>query len=273
MNKVFCRKRRFFSYFPAGCLILFNLFLFTACGLDTFYEIEPSVHVGHEPHYDSIDEAEKYFEFTAVSSARAYHKNYGSDKVPPIKFLGVEVYYKIYDNYSRLNSEYSSIMQTQNKDNSSDQAAARMITTYRFQPLRTTSQLTNSVLILEDDNKDGDYDEIDHKVRIRLVDYLPFEEAQVKYKEEGTGTDEYGKRKDENKGIPVRSIPNNPTFDFFSQSADLRPKSDDIDTSITSSGDPDAYYVSMFAVSIGQDSGYIRIYSNVLYLGSVKIEK
>ena len=74
--------------------------------------------------------------------------------------------------------------------------------------------------------------------------------------------------------IPVRSIPNNPNFDFYSQSTETRPKNDDADANIsTSSAEPEEYYVSMFAVAVGQDNTYARLYSNVLYLGSVKISK
>ena len=242
MNKVFCRKRRFFSYFPAGCLILFNLFLFTACGLDTFYVINAPYRIGHEPTYASIDEAENYFEFYTEE-----------DQDEGVIFLGTEVYYKIYTDSSRLNSEHSSIMQLANSENTSNQAADRMIASYRFQPLRSAGH-TSQVVLIPDDNDD-------RRVKIRLVDYLPFEAAQVSVS--GSIVN-----------IPVRSIPNNPNFDFYSQSTETRPKNDDADANIsTSSAEPEEYYVSMFAVAVGQDNTYARLYSNVLYLGSVKISK
>ena len=249
MNKVFCRKRRFFSCFPAGCLILFNLFLFTACGLDTFYVINAPSRIGNEPTYASIDEADNFLEFyTKVE-----------DQNEGIRFLGTDVYYKIYTDSSRLNSEHSSIMQLANSENTSNQAADRMIISYRFQPLFSSKKDSeHSVLIKTPEKKE---DREDRKVRIRLVNFEPFEKAQITV----SGNE---------MGIPLRSIPNNPSFDFFAQSAETRPKNDDADANIsTSSAEPEEYYVSMFAVAVGQDNTYARLYSNVLYLGSVKISK
>ena len=252
MNKAFCRKKQSVSFLLAGCLILFNIFYFTSCGMDTFYEIDGPSRVNHEPYYDSIEEADRYFEFVAPSNK----KKYDVGEEPPITFLGTDVYYKIYDSSSRLNSEYSSILQLANSETSSAQAPDRMIATYHFQPLRAAGQSSDQAVLVPDNGSDS-------TVKIRLLDYLPYDYAQVTI--DGS-----------NKGKPVRSIPNSPSFDFYSQSADLAPKSDDADSSITTSSgttQPEAYYVSMFAVAIGQDTGYARLYSNVLYLGSVKIEK
>ena len=243
MNKVFCRKKRMFSFLLTGCLIFFNIFYFSSCGLDTFFVINAPNYIVWEPTYNNtIDEADKYFEFRT-----------NEDQDPSVIFLGTDVYYKIYSNPSTLDSEHSSIMNLAKGDNTSNQAADRMIASYRFQPLRAKGHTDQVVLIPNNDSN--------RNVKIRLVDYLPYEAAQVSI----SGS---------NQGIPVRSLPNNPSFDFFSQSDEYKPKSDDADTSISSSStNPDVYYVSMFAVAVGQDNTYARLYSNVLYLGSVQISK
>ena len=164
-----------------------------------------------------------------------------------------DVYYKIYSDSSRLTSEHSSIMQLANSDNSSNQAADRMIASYRFQPLRAKGHTDQVVLV---PNKNSN-----RRVKIRLVDIRPYDVAQISIS-------------DSIVDIPVRALPNSPSFDFFSGADDMKPKSDDADTNMSSSStDPDVYYVSMFAVAVGQDNTYARLYSNVLYLGSVQISR
>ena len=86
MNKAFCKKRVFLSFLLTGCLILFNL----SCGLDTFYVIDAPHHNEHIPEWDNPDIAtDSYFEFWTVD------KDYDS-----VKFLGTDVYYKIYNQFS-----------------------------------------------------------------------------------------------------------------------------------------------------------------------------
>jgi len=237
MNKIFCKKNHIFSLILAGCLILFNLLL-TSCGLDTFYVIDaPTVH--HEPNYNSMEQSDSYFDFS--TSEREYEG---------IKFIGTEVYYKIYDSSSRLTSEYSSINQASSGDNSSNQAADRMIITYKYRPLRSSDNIDNSIFIPVD-NKN-------RRVIIRLSNYHEEYKAQVSIDSV-------------DKGIPVRSIPKNSSFDFDAATDNL-PKSDDEDySSSSSSTEINDYYVCMFAVSVAQDATYSRLYSNVAYLGSVKI--
>ena len=243
MNKVFCRKKRILPSFFTGFLILFNLFLFSACGLDTFFVINAPTEIIHEPTYqNTIDEADRYFEFRT-----------NENQDDSVIFLGTDVYYKIYSDSSRLTSEHSSIMQLANSDNSSNQAADRMIASYRFQPLRAKGHTDQVVLV---PNKNSN-----RRVKIRLVDIRPYDVAQISIS-------------DSIVDIPVRALPNSPSFDFFSGADDMKPKSDDADTNMSSSStDPDVYYVSMFAVAVGQDNTYARLYSNVLYLGSVQISR
>ena len=238
MNKTFCKKNQFFSLILAGCLILFNL-MFLSCGLDTFYVIEAPT-VNHEPTYNSVDQTESYFEFSTTE------KDYDG-----VKFLGTEVYYKIYDSSSRMNSEYSNISQASSGDASTNQAADRMIINYKYHPLRSTGDINANIFVPKDNSN--------RKVIIRLSNYHDEYQAQVLI-----NSADYGK--------PVRDIPNNPSFCFNELSLDKLPKSDDEDfATSSSSADEKAYYVCMFAVAVAQDATYSRLYSNVVYLGSVKI--
>ena len=238
MNKTSCKIIKFITLSLVGCLILFN----TGCGLDTFYVIDaPSVY--HEPSYDRIEEYDKYFEFfTAEPSADSEYEG--------IKFIGTEVYYKIYDSTSKLNSEYSSINQTASSDSSANQAADRLIITYKYHTLRSKSDNGANILIPNNNQN--------RRVTIRLSNFEDVYQADIKIASSSIG-------------IPVRNIPNNPEFSFKEISPDLLPKSDDEDFSSNVSDSVTDYYVAMFAVAVAQDSTYSHLYSNVVYLGSVKI--
>ena len=235
MNKAFCRIRNISSLFFTGCLILFNL----SCGLDTFYVIDGPTNVIHKPDCSSIDYSDNYFDF------------YTTDKTyDNLKFLGTEVYYKIYKSQTRLNSEANDLISIANKSDSASSAAERMIQSYKFQPLRASGHEGESVLIpTSSDNV---------RVNIRLSTYTLYP-AQITI--DGS----------ESIGIPVRNLPTKIGFNFRSALPDSVPKSDDVDVNTSGSSSDSDWYVSLFAVAIGQDYTYSPIYSNILYLGSVRI--
>ena len=239
MNKVFCRKRVVFSFLLAGYLILFN----ASCGLDTFYVLDAPTNVVHRPDCSSIDYSDNYFDFYTVD------KNYDS-----IKFLGTEVYYKIYKSSSRLTTEASDLQAAANKDDSSGGAAEKLIQSYKYQPLRGSGYDDKAVLIPTTGS--------DQKITIRLSDYHGIYLSQITV----DGSNIYGSP---SRVIPVRNLPDKPNFNFTSVN---NPKSDDADVNTSGSSASSAeWYVSMFAVAIGQDETYSPIYSNILYLGSVRI--
>ena len=244
MNKTFCKKSNLINFLLAGCLILFNLiFVLTSCGLDTYYVIEPP-YVNRETSYSSIEESENYFEFQTRE-----------DQDSGIKFLGTEVYYKIYDSTSKLSSEYTSINSAASSETSANQSASRLIETYKFQPLRSSDNPGATILVPVTGTGKN------RTVRIRLSNYFDY---IAEFTVDKT-----------RKGVPVRSIPKNPTFSFKEEmiSGQL-PKGGenaDADYGYSTTEAVDAYYVSLFAVSVAQDSTYAWLYSNVVALGSVKI--
>ena len=256
MNKTFCKKKYSIILLIAGCLILFN----SGCGLDVFYVIEAPNRVISEPIYTNQSQDQQYFEFETKEIS-----------YEGIKFLGTEVYYKIYDNSSRLVSEYGNINSIATSENTANQSADRMIDNYKFQPLRSSNNTGANILIPDEG--------INRKVRIRLSNYNVYEAeysiSEIEYDDKGN------KRLKNNgapvkQGIPVRYISKNPTFSFKELiGTDFLPKggdNGDDDYSYTNTNsDIKEYYVSMFAVAIAQDTSYSRQYSNVVYLGSVTI--
>ena len=236
MNKVFCRKRLFFSFLLTGYLILFN----TSCGLDTFYELNAPRAVIHQPDCTSIDYSESYFEFYSADKP---------DPGVPVTFLGTEVYYKIYKSSSQLKSDVESIQAIANKGNSSAAADELILKSEKYyQPLRTSNHTGDNVLISD----------IDKRVHIRLSDYQLYP-AQIVIDD----TNDIGK--------PVRALDKTKYFNFKSSDTDTIPLGTDKDTSTSGSSSDDDWYVAMFAVAVGRSQIFEPIYSNVLYLGSVRI--
>lgn len=240
MNKAFCRKRCIFSFLLTGCLIFFNL----SCGLDTFYVIDGPTNTIHQPDCSSIDYSENYFEFDTID------KDYDS-----IKFLGTDVYYKIYSSSSVLQNQVNDLISIANRSESTSAAAERLIQNYQYQPLRGAGHDGVSVLIPTDGSND--------RVYIRLSNYSDIYPAQITV----NGKNIYDS---EGQVVPVRNLPSKPSFSFSALSPDLRPKSDDADVNGSSTSN-DFWYISMFALAIGQDTTYTPVYSNILYLGSVQI--
>ena len=240
MNKAFCRKRIIFSLLFAGCLILFNL----SCGLDTFYVVDGPTNTLHQPDLDNIDYSSYYFDFYTVD------KEYDS-----IKFHGNDVYYKIYKSSSRLKTEAEDLQALSRRDDSNNSAADKLIQQYKFQPLRAAGYDDKAVLIPATGSN--------QRVNIRLSDYQGLYLAQITV----DGENIYDSP---SRVIPVRNLPDRPTFNLTAANT---PKSDDADvnTSGTASSDGE-WYVSMFAVAVGQDATYSPVYSNILYLGSVRLQ-
>lgn len=236
MNKAFYIKRCISSFMLIGCLILFN----PSCGLDTFYVIDAPVNAVHTPSCESGDYTENYFDFYTMD------RDYDS-----VKFLGTEVYYKIYKSSARLNTEADDLVSIATKSDNTAAAAERMVQTYKFQPLRAYGHEGDNVLFPTTGSN--------QRINIRLSTYTVYP-AQISING-GTSI-----------GRPVRYLDKKPTFQFIATDSDSIPKSEDVDVNTNgTSTDENMWYVSLFAVAIGQDATYSTVYSNVLYLGSVQI--
>jgi len=243
MNKTHYKKRIIQTVFIL-CLIFFN----AGCGLDTYYVINPPSMVVHEPQYYDIDPGSSYFEFYTTEST-----------YDDIKFLGTDVYYKIYRNTAVMENEYKNIISLAGNTETEAQAPSRMIDSYKYKTLEAYGFDSGEVLIPSVG--------VSRTVHVRLSDSSPYL-SQILV----SGTNAYGSA---DRVIPVRNIASSDgrvrSFSFKDLSSDLRPKKDDEDVNYSGSGSDSEWYIAMFAVSVAQDSNYTGIYSNVVFLGTVKI--
>ncbi len=247
MNKVFCGKRFLISFILTGYLILFN----TACGLDTFYVIDAPYRVYHAPEYDELEytPTENYFEFETED-----HEYDG------IKFIGTEVYYKIYKSDSELNSTVNVLCDIANNEETSYNAPTKLIDTYKYVPLLAAGHTGENILLPATGSN--------QRVYIRLSNIGEEYLARILVNNNNI----FG---DANIVIPVRNITNHYSFNFKELPSDQLPQEDitsNPDYNYSGSSDGEYLYVAMFAVAVAQDNTYARIYSNILYLGSVAIK-
>lgn len=239
MNKAHKNRHFIFTVLGVLCLILFN----SGCGLDTFYVIYAPTITYNIPQCDSIQYESLYFSFLTEDPEPSVYQG--------IKFLGNEVFYKIYKSKDRMNNVVEDLQSIASKEDSTTSAADKMIETYSYKALRYSNNTKANIFAPAKGSST--------KIEIRLSDYFDYN-ADIKF----DGKSLYG--------IPVRNIPSNTPFTFSKLQDTEKPASDDADVDNSGSGNDSEWYVAMFAVAVAQDATYVPMYSNILYLGSVKIE-
>ena len=274
---------------------------FCACGLDETFEINAPTQVHKYSTYDTADPLSWYCDFSTVSQPSNISD--GSS----LNYLGTGVYYKIYNNYSTLLSQRSSITSLNTSSNGSS-AATRMIQTLTYQPLGTNPNLSWSVFVRESGTSS-------HRVRFRLksaasasnesgsitsetpllamiaqqssdkINYIGYASGEQYYTYDSatdtwTGSDSAIAFSDIRFVVPFR-YDNAHSFDFFDDNdddkdnnRDIEPVDGDSDYYYTSTAsEDDTYYVQLFAVSIARSGTYEMTYSLVLDLGVIPIKK
>lgn len=241
MKKVYSTKRIFSFLFVCVYLFLFNI----SCGLDTFYVIEPPINTETKPMYDDDDYPNKTFIFFTREN----------NNIEGFDFTGTSIYYKIYDNSSKMIIEREALLRVANDDNTSANAPLLMIDNYKYKKLKIAGRSSDPII-------PSNASVSSQKVELRLSDYQNTDFAS-KFIIDGTPI-----------GTPVRNVMGGKqlTFNFGRNGEfDKKPAVDDIDCLIEDSSSTN-FYVCLFAVGVGKDSAYTSYYSNILYLGDVKID-
>ena len=243
MNSIVFAKR--LKYLVAFVFLL----LLEACGLDTFYYLDPPITDGHTSYYTTEDGIYRYFSFvTNEESSLGDNDQYFSSS-SELVFLGTEVYYKIYNNYSTMVSAENAIDSLNSSSSNYAAAAESLIESRGYKPLKFSSG--SFIPLVEAGSSPNN-----RHVYIRLNDY-------------GTEVDYNGQPV-----MPRRYINSNYGFNFGQDDNNPLPKNGDADVNYSSSSsDSGTWYVDMYAVSVGRDTSYSTSYSKVLFLGSVKIQE
>ncbi len=250
MNKVFCRMKYIVSFILTGYFIFFN----TSCGLDTFYVIDEPRNVVKAPVYSDINT--DYFNKESENEFQFYTVDHDYDGV---KFLGTEVYYRIYKDFNVLKNQVNRLITMASDEETSYNSPDTLIKSYNYQPLRASGHPEKDILIPA-----VGYNQL---VEIRLSDFNNIYFAGIKV----DGQNLYG---DTNRVIPVRNVSNYYPFNFKDLDSDQVPSEDSTtnpDYDYSGSSTDNYLYVALFAVARGQEPTYAPIYSNILFLGVVAI--
>lgn len=219
--------------YRSGFLFLISFFVFISCGLDTFYYLDPPLADAEIANPE--DPAERVFTFQTAS-------NSSSSDI----FKGTSVYYRLYNNFSTMTSNRSTIANI--NEEYSDAAMNRMLS-LGFQPISVddielVSTKSEGVVNIEIRL----FDENEYKAEV-LVDGI-------------------------NKGEPLR-MPLRKGFSFYpvedwKENIYPLPTEEDEDTSY-SNGGGDTWYVLAYAVSVGTSLELTPVYSQVTPLGYLAV--
>lgn len=225
---------------------LFLLMFFSACGLDTFYYIDPPISRQFIDDASSLsnDPLNQFVSFITASS--------NADNADI--FQGTSVYYKIFNSTSNLLYNKTSIENINTEY--TNQGIERLIS-WGYQPL-TTDKVTTANLVSAGKTKE---------VAIRLANATQTSQGYA-YPAEITVDGQ-------NIGVPVRSVENK-TFSFSttaeSDSIYSLPEEGQEDVNYSTSAGTNMWYVALYAVSTGMSPSLTPVYSQVVYLGSLAIE-
>lgn len=252
MNKAYSKLERLLLSLFVVCLILFN----NSCGLDTYIVMDdPVLNIIHEPEYSSIQFQENYFEFYTNETG-----NYPND----FMFLGTEVYYKIYNNYSIMNQERATLESLASDKDTASKAPDKLryetnAGGYGYVPLKIANYIETPLIKASKPAKN-------QHIYIRLSDYQSDPLYASKITIDGSSVIDGQISK------PVRSVEGY-TFNFGRKgNNDKIPQNDTKDVKYSSFSEDHTWYVCLFAVAVGHDVSYLPYYSNVTYLGCVPIK-
>ncbi len=219
-------------------LVCLGVFCFFNCGLETYYYLERPYFISSPSTSDPL---ERIFRFETADAANSPNGDV---------YQGCEIYYRIYNNRSRMGSDAGTIA-NRNTEYSSD--GMNKLRDLNYQ--RMTSNSGELPLVRKSDSN--------RRVNIRL-----FEEGEVEPYLAGIYI---GNVSIEN-GQPTGGILryNNKSFDF--EKDEEYPQEIDADVDYSSSLGTDIWYVQAYAVSYGLDTLFSAVYSQLLPLDSIEID-
>ena len=224
----------------------FLLVFFSACGLDTFYYLDPPISIVFIDETESLskDPSKQFVSFITASS--------NADNADI--FQGSSVYYKIYNSSDQLFNNKKSI---ENINKEYTNQGMELLISWGYQPL-TTDKVDTVNLVSAGGSQE---------VTIRLWNQTL----------DGVGNYTYPARIQvggNDIGIPVRSV--NDNFFSFNSSVDgdspySLPMEGQEDVSFSTGAGTSTWYVALYAVSTGMSPSLTPVYSQVVYLGSLAI--
>ena len=276
-------RNSFLKYIFFKRLLFCSLFIllaisYSSCGLDTYYYLDAPLSDGHTAYASEDDSLYFYFSCITNETSSTGNNYLFFDPASDFVYLGTDIYYKIYNNYTTMVGVESAISSLISSSSSYSVAAENLIDTRGYKPLKI-SEGSLSPLIKVGPSAKNRY------VYIRLAS-IPSDSSGDYNSCICVGNDvqnvSMSKRTPSSvltyNGVPVvprRYINSSYGFNFSkSDAANPVPTSSDADVTYSStSTQSGVWYVDMYAISVGRDVSYTISYSKPLLLGSVKINQ
>ncbi len=254
-------KLIFLSMFVA-CFIILN----SGCGLefDHINDVHPPVVNFTRVH----TETDPIPYENRILQVETNTENKNKDESSLI-FEGIDIYYKLYSNYSSCVSEYSALNTMAKTASTTLNSASSMINTYKFQKLQNSNK-SEAVLFPHENGK--------HYYEIRLTKYGSLSNNDFHYNDGDTEPYQYVPYiKEDGKwtGIPMRYFGNR-RFDFYRDSSTFNaplPKTTNYEEDVgATSSDNQYWYVTFYAVVVAHDEYFTTYYSTIEHVGTLCID-
>ena len=246
------------NLFPSPFMCFAALFvLFAACGIEVYIYLEPVSTYINKPG-SAVDEALNYIAFVTsdvVNEASA------SDY-----FRGFEIYYRIYNNVTTLNSDVTAIESYSEDDDTQALAYSYLISTKSYSRLTASSRLTDYPLIPSASDNRAVYIRMYNTVSGAYTAGIKVYQLSSPYSssEDATLLADYGS--------PRRTISsatgNTNKYNFL---IDYITSSDSDVYWSTSSTSEGTLYVQFFVMAYGYDESFSSIYSPPYNIGYITL--
>ena len=247
----------FLPPFGIAALCLAALFaLFAACGIEVYIYLEPVSTYINKPG-SAADEALNYVAFVTSDVA---NEASASDY-----FRGFEIYYRIYNNLTTLNSDVTAIESYSEDDDTQALAYSYLISTKSYSRLAASSRLTDYPLIPSTSSNRAMYIRMYNAVSTYTAGVKVYELASPYSSSEGaTLLADYGSPR-----RTISSATGNANRYIFQLDYITSGNSDVYwSTSSTSDG---TLYVQFFVMAYGYDESFSSIYSAPYNLGYITL--
>lgn len=201
------------------------------CGLDVYYVLDPPNQEGIPSNEDST---QRFFSFNTSNSV--------NQATSSSIFLGYDIYYKIYNDYSQMTSQMNSISSSNTKYSES---GISLLKNYGYQTVKNASFSEPLIPAAGQEQK----------IRVRLYR----EGANISSFDSGIFVD----------GVRVSDVLrcNGKSFAFFDEN--MLPVESEADVKFSQGTSSDVLYVNAYAVTVGRDTNFKNLYSSLLSLGYI----
>ncbi len=251
-------------------LILVFALILSACGLDTFYYLDSPLFSTSPVTTDNEELVKNFFSCRTNEESSSGNNHLYFDSSSDFRFLGTEIYYKIYNNKNTMLSVESTVDNMISSTTSYSSAADYLIETKGYKSLKISSGSTPFPLVkaTSSPNNRHVYIRLNNSDNGDFRSAICIGESPMTCYVGGTSLSVGGVEV-----APRRNSNSAHGFDFStSDEANPVPSDGDSDVEYSSSAtESGVWFVDMYAVSVGRDATYTNSYSQPYRMGAIKI--